>query len=108
MDGHPDANIADRTPLLSEQGTLSFYRRENRRFRRNKCNTESIADGFEYMTFQPFSDPKQESIVLGKCPPHGNRVLFPETGAAFNIGEQEGASQYTFLFILRFEGRIRQ
>ena len=72
------------------EGLLADDRGLDRGFRRGKRGAERVADRLEDGSAGGFDRRVEEGVVASQRDRHGARLSFPETGAPFDIGEEEG------------------
>jgi hypothetical protein len=90
MQGHAYSKWPGRTPHFTLERTLGFQRGRQRIRGTGKGRVEAIPSRVEDDTMSGSDRVAQDGIVAGKGIPHGRWVLFPQPGAAFNIGEEKG------------------
>ena len=72
------------------QGLLADDRGLDRGFRSGKRGTERVADRLEDGSAGGCDGGVEEGVVTSQRDRHGSRLSFPETGAPFDVGEEEG------------------
>ncbi|HEV8256080.1 MAG TPA: hypothetical protein VGR42_03810 [Casimicrobiaceae bacterium] len=95
------AQSAGCVPILRGYCALDRRRRADRAERRVERSAEAIADGLEHLPAVALNRRAQQSIVADQYLRHRVTVRFPQTRAAFDVGEQKrdvaGRKRHRFL-----------
>jgi hypothetical protein len=90
MDGHAGPDGAGLRPRLGDQRALRFDGRGDRVDRGGKGRLDRITDMLEKHAVV-IGDGRVENRVMPSCRPrHRGAISFPESGRAFDVGEEEG------------------
>ena len=89
MQGHAYLKWPGRAPHFALERALGFQCSRQRVRGTGKGRVEAIPRRVEDDTIRGSDRVAHQGIVVGKGTPHGRLVLFPQPGAAFDIGEED-------------------
>ena len=89
VDSHSHPERPGRSPLLLIQGALAIDGRGDAIGDRVEDRDQPVASGLQHRAPGPAYGPVEDLVMAGERGGHGVTVLFPETRASLDVGEEE-------------------